>query len=319
MGEFLAFISACCYSASNTAIKKGVAKIPVLDGVFIGICVNFLFFGVLFLIDIIGSGFPAIDWWTIFLFFLSALGTALFGRLTLYSSIELMGAARASQLSALQPLFTILFAILFLQEVLVLWQYLGIFMILGGVYILTSRAQENKQEKVLAAGSSENIPAAVALTSESKEHRRVFMKGFMLGIASAAFFAGGNVLRKAGLDYNSAVLLGAFIASASSTILYLLYFLLRGGLTDYKRIIGYPLSQLKFYLIDGAFTSVAWLLLFIALTMTTVSSAQALKATIPLTTFFFSFLFLRQEEKLNWLVGLSALIISCGVILLIIY
>jgi len=104
----------------------------------------------LFLIPFVGLQVPqAVGTW-LGLLTLAVVSTAL-PILVLNMGIQLIGAAQASIVSTLEPVMTILLALLLLGEVVLPVQWLGTIFILGGVLMLELRASRKKASQKHAA------------------------------------------------------------------------------------------------------------------------------------------------------------------------
>ncbi|KKM09818.1 hypothetical protein SY88_16615 [Clostridiales bacterium PH28_bin88] len=314
MGEMLALLATLFYSGSTLVIRKAVRAAPIMDGLFWTNLVNTALFGLATLTYSLAKGLPDLNSYGIAMFLLSAIGTSFFGRISNYRATQLIGPSRASQLMSTQTLFTVLIAAVLLHERPSRLQYLGILAIFFGVFGLVQENKtataKNAQEKPGPEQKSGQNPNRVPINYGSL--------GILWGLASGLFYAIGIVARKAGLGSIPSVLFGAFLSSLAALILYIGQHLAREGQPALRRILSYPFAKIKYYLADGAFTTVAWYFLFTALTVTSASTAQAIVGTIPLFVLLYSRLILRNEEQTNSLMVASALLVTSGVVILLV-
>ena len=140
-------------------------------------------------------------------------------------------------------------------------------------------------------------------------------RDLLLPIASAIFYGGSSVTRKAALNILPDSVFGAVIGAISSIAAYSIYLILtrRTGDLQINRASG------KFFLANGVVLTLAWLSMLTALTAGKVSVVSALGGTSPLFAVLLSAILLRGSEELNLRIGLGALTIVAGAVVITLF
>src|SRR5690606_12317715 len=166
-------------AANYIFIQLGMKNASGKDnGVFLGILVNVLLLGGIYL-GMLPFRTEAMEWKlsALLAFVAGGLLTTLLGRLALYAGIRSIGSSRSAALKNGAPIFSILAAVLVLNERISLLSGVGIVLIILGLYLLARKQWQQN-----------------GTTSEKKA---IF--GFLLAGLSAFFYGIGQVARKLGL------------------------------------------------------------------------------------------------------------------------
>lgn len=305
----MGLLTAVCFGVNSILISKAMVYMPALEGNLICATVNTAIFAVLTAALALGGTMPHLTSLGIVYFAAAALGSAVIGRTTSFISIGFLGPARASQLTAIQPLFSLVLSLAFLQENLTIPKYLGILLVVIGALVLTQdivgkKAPGNPEEKgsrIRGAGGG----------------RRGWW-GILIALLSALSYSFANVFRKLGLAEIPSPYIGAFASSLLSLLVLCSYAYGRSGISGITCIAGYPRQAVKYYAYSGLVTAVAWLAIFTGLTFSSVAVMAALKAISPLFVILLSLIFLKGREKINQRVAVSGLILVIGTFMLIV-
>lgn len=280
--EFLALLSAMGWGSSAILVRKGGRFASVSLAVLLGFCLS-----TLFLWSVIWAFFPfrllyspATGY-----FFISGLIQPAIVRFLHYTGIVRLGASRAGPVRAITPLFAITIAFLFLGERPAGFVYLGAVLSVGGVWIISNRR-------------------------EGEENWRTIDLLFPLG--AALLTAISQNFRKTGL----LLLPNPFIAAAVTQTTSLVVFL--SSLIVTRRA---PWAQadrrcLPFYLTAALISTISQIVAFFALSKGDVAVVVSLISTDPLFTVIFSAIFLKDLERVTFLVVLGAILIVCGITLI---
>jgi len=217
------------------------------------------------------------------LFALAGLIGTVAGRLLRFVAIEKVGAAVASALINLSPLFATVLAIVLLGERVTLPIVLGTLVIVGGT--------------VLLSGSS---------ARGGFEARHLW-----LGILSAACFGAVAVLRKLGLGGVGPVL--GFAVNVTTALVAYTAFLAASG--RHQSIRTGP-KGLAYFVAAGVAENVGVFLTVLALSMGTVSVVTPLTGSAPIFALLLSGLFLRGVETVTRAIVAGTLLIVLGVYLI---
>lgn len=140
VGEGFALLAAVLWGTIPVLVRKGLPHASPSVAVIIGLFASTpLLLGVLLfhprsVLEVVAL--PAALWF-------GAVGITgpCLGRLFNYMGVERLGAARATPLINSAPLFTTLFALVFLHEYITLKLLLGVLCVVGGIAVLTGQPQ----------------------------------------------------------------------------------------------------------------------------------------------------------------------------------
>jgi drug/metabolite transporter (DMT)-like permease len=225
------------------------------------------------------------------------------GRTWSYRSIQLLGSTRSNIVTSLNPVVTVILAMLILKETVSSVMGFGIlFSLMGPLLILL------KEEVIERSGD---------LHSQGKDlDRPTLYKGIFYGLGGAIFWGASAIFIKLGLQHGGFSIAGSFIAylAASLAIAPSAFFnkerreeILRGGK-----------DSLRIALFSGLTTNIAQLLRYLAMGLASAIVVSLMQRTMPLWVLFFAFIFNRQYESFSrWvLLGNGILIIGTILILL---
>ncbi|MBU8906793.1 DMT family transporter [Desertibacillus haloalkaliphilus] len=298
MGILFALLTAFGFAISNIFVRKGMEKSKGDNGFLITVIINVLILGIAALIyRLVVTNVP-ITMYGFLLFAISGVFTTFLGRMTLFMSYREIGPSRGAAIKNSAPLFTVLFAVLFLNEWIGLLPSIGTFFVLAGLGIQGFFLI--RQTTTTTANDQSNLK-----------------KGYFLALFSAMVFGTGQAIRKPGLEELPDPFFGAFAGALTALILVLLSDWSKGVLKTNLRnqITSFNL----FYLWSGLFTSIAMLSFFIGVTYIQVSYVAAIAAMEPLLTILLSKLFLRKQETIARYTIFSSLIVFTGVIIIILF
>ncbi|WP_332697899.1 EamA family transporter [Halalkalibacter lacteus] len=297
MGIFLAIITAVGFSFSSVFIRKGMGKSKGDNGFLITVTINVVVLGIAALIYRNFITVP-ITVYGLILFGVSGVFTTFLGRITLFMSFRKIGPSRGVAIKNSAPLFTILFAVIFLNE------FIGFFPFIGTLFVL------------LGLGIQGFFLVRQGISPVSKKDVNL-KKGYFLALFSAIVFGVGQAIRKPGLEELPDPFLGAFISSLIAIIIVVLFEWKKGIL---KANIADQIATLNLcYFFAGLLTSGAMLSFFIAITYIQVSYVAAIAAIEPVLTILLSKIFLREEEKISRNTIYSALTVFTGVVIIVLF
>jgi uncharacterized membrane protein len=214
-------------------------------------------------------------------FVASGLMASTLGRLLNYTSIDRLGVSVSATVIGSSPLFSTLFAALFIGERVAPATLLGVILVVGGVAVT----------RLEGGGGS------VLRTS-----------ALLIPILSAASYGASGVFRKIGLNLLPYATLGALIGSCASLLSYAVYMLA----TRHPGAFKLTRNSGAFFAVSGLVLSAGWLAMYSALSAGDVSVVAALMGTNPLFSLVLSLLFLRDSERIDWRVAVGCLAIVAG-------
>ncbi|MFC5712506.1 DMT family transporter [Thalassorhabdus alkalitolerans] len=297
MGFILALLTGLCFAISNILVRKGMAHSQKDNGVLTTLLVNLIVLGgAALLFRLLTEGQP-ITWQGLGWFALAGVFTTFLGRTTLFMSFRHIGPTRGTAVKNSAPMFTVLFAVLFLGEAVAGLPLVGIILVLCGLFIQGYYMVQQGPD-----------------LSVDKGRER---KGYFIALTSAVVFGIGQAFRKPGMEIMSDPFLGAFISASVASILFL------SVEARETRIFTQIKRQIKakniYYIGAGVFTSFAMICFFSAIMFIPVSYVAVVAALEPMLTIILSKLFLRQEEKIYGYTLAAAFTIVGGVAMIILF
>ncbi len=276
--EFIAILSAMGWAGDAVLVRMGARTSSIIAAAFLSYSVAaFLFWAYLFV------SFPLhLLWSTASIYFLlSGCLQPLLARILYYMGITRLGVSRAGPLRGVEPLVSIMLAVVFLQERPASFVYGGTVLIVASVWLISSRRSGEVRWKL-------------------------FDIVFPLGAALCA--AVSQNLRKFGLLILPDPYVGAAISSSTSLVIFSLFLLATGRI----HLVRSHRESLPFFGSAALVSAGAQLLNFAALTVGEVSAMVPLLNTTPLFTVLFSSLFLRDLETVTPRIILGAVVMVAG-------
>ena len=225
------------------------------------------------------------------------------GRSWGYRSIRLIGATRSNIVTSMNPIVTVLLAMLILGETVSFTMLIGIICTLMGPLVLL-------KETVSSGGA----------LSRAGEHgkeldRRTLYEGIFYGIGAALFWGSSAILIKLGLENGGTPVAGTFIAYASASLVIAPSSFLNRE--HREEILGGDKTSIKDALYSGLTSNIAQLLRYVALGLGSAIVVSLMLRTIPLWSLLFSFLFMREYESFSRWVLLGNALLVVGAILVL--
>jgi len=275
--EGLSMVTSITNALSIVLISKGMRDSNANSASLISTSLQALFLSGLFVINL-----PELDWVAVAYFAISGIFALGIGRLLYFLAVGRLGVAVSSAIIGSNPLISTFLAIFFLGEKVVLATFIGVVLVVSGVYLLSGVGDESFRSSALV------IP-----------------------ILSATSYALSNVIRKAGLNIQPDPILGAQVGAAAGTMGFFLYLAVTGKLSEIKanrRSLGY-------FSASGLLSSLGWIALMMAMQRGTVAVVTTIVFSYPLFSLLLSWLFLRGQEDLSRNVVIGCVVIVVGVIL----
>ncbi len=275
--ELLSLFTALCYGASSVLARKGMRDSTPMTGVIVGSIVQMILLSAL----LVANPPEAFNWTAVGLFVASGIFASTLGRLLNFTSIERLGVPLSAAIIGSNPLFSTLFAAMFLGEQVAANTLLGTVLVVAGIAVARSGGQAVKGLRG---------------------------RDIMIPIAAATFYGAASVTRKAALNILPDSVFGAVIGALSSLVVYSIYLIVTRRTRDLQ--INWVGS--RFFVINGVVLTLAWLSMFTALTTGKVSVVTALGGTSPLFAVLLSAILLKGSEELNLRIAVGCLAIVAG-------
>lgn len=293
MEVILALVTAVSYGLDYVLIRKGLIGLPhPLLPAFITLTVNFLFFLILFLI-FIPIDLLKLEW--VYFFIIAGILAPGCARAFSYKSLETLGMSISAPIINAESLFSVVLAFIFLNESMNLPMLIGILSVVSGIVLLSYEVgQRNKKE----------------------DSRKIRYRYLFYPIIASVFYGVSVFFRKLGLNLVHSPILGAVVTSGTSWVI-LTFFLATSGKA--KMLVQIRTQSLIYFLIGGGLTCIGWLALFYALQIGRVTIVAPIATSYSFFTLIFSYLLLRQLERINLTIILSTLLVIGGIIMLFLF
>ncbi len=277
--ELVALSPAIFFSLSSIMTRKGLDGSTPHTGSLVVLISQVVFFSAaLVVVDF--SRISLSVYWIAFL--AAGLSSPALSLLFLYRSIQRIGVAPTSSISNTHAIFGALWAFMFLGERPPAVVWIGILLVVIGVYWMTSGGGP------LARG-----------------------RALLLPFASAAFFGLAHTFRKMGLEGMESVVFGGFLQSVSAIALGPLFLKASTGWSPFV----FNRTSLINFIWAGLAMAAAQLTLMAALSLGEVSRVTPLVATVPLFTLALAPLILGRRERITPRIVFGAIVTVVGVVL----
>lgn len=285
--ELFALANAFLFALHNMLTKKGLRYSNPATAVVTSLGINMVF---LWGVSLLFVPLESLTKAGIFIFVIAGLFQPGLTRFLTYKGIETLGIAITDPIRASTPLFSALFAILFLGERMTLPIFFATLLIIAGITLLSHRGEGSVQKIRLL---------------------------YILYPLMASLLAGfSQVLRKFGLAAVPHPFLAAAVTASSSFAVSVLLLLASGG-----RRSNFNLNRecLPFYLAAGVTVSLGMASMYYALDLGKVTVVVPLSGTGPLFALALSAIFLRDVERVTLKIVIGACLIIGGGLLITIW
>ncbi len=285
LDEVFALLSAAASGVSIVLVRKRSEAASVFN---ISLVITAVGLAVLWPLAIVEGKLDSLTWAGFAFFAASGLLSPGLVRLFYYKGLKDLGASVNSSVFAVYPLYALLPAIMLLNEVVSVWNYLGIASIILGV-ILVERFMNGRNG-----------------------HKPVGWKSLVVPVLGGLMLGGATILRKLALDVSEAPILGVAVAYVFSLLPYILAV---AAYSPVRRELSLK-TNFRWFWIAGIGQAVSWLLAFYALSVGQVSITTPLIALEPLFVVSFGYFYVRDLERVSTRLAASIAITVLGVILI---
>jgi drug/metabolite transporter (DMT)-like permease len=294
-------LSAILFAAASILVREGIVRNPLAidNGMLVTTLTNVGIFGAVAIVMAQVVEPMPVPLHGILLFALAGVLTTFLGRSTLYASIRHLGASRASGFKITTPIFAIAAGLIFVGELISLFEVVGIGITIIGLAVLQRDALISTPN-----GPINNVrdrPTSPAL-------------GASLGLFSAATFGGGIAVRKLALGVIPSPVLGALVGSLVGCISVFTTFSTRREISLLARSM-HPFPWA--FVAAGAVTSGAQLLNWLALSLAPVATVATISVTESIFTAALAWLFLRRSDDATVGTLIGVVIVTAGMLVIL--
>jgi len=306
IGTLLGLGSAVGFAANSIITRRGVLRVSSNYIAVTSILTGTLFF--LLLLALTGHLFSlreiplkALVFWV-----LSGIIHFALGRTWAYRSIQFIGSNRSNVVTSLNPVVTIILALVILREEVNALMTLGIFFSIAGPLVVLL-----KEETLTAAN-----PVSGAIQGKDVDHSTLY-KGFFYGAGAAVFWGSSAIFIKLALrEGGGSPIAGSFLAYLAASLVVGPSALVNRATR--REFLREDASSLRLAIVCGLTSGVGQLLRYLALGYTSAILVSLLNRTIPFWVLIFSFLFIRKYESFSrWvLIGNALLVVGTLLVLI---
>jgi len=287
----LALTSALCYGFSKVLIRKAPNVDPFVSVIYtLAVAPPIL----LAFAVIRGDAFVSyhFDLWTMANLAVAGVIWLALGRVFAYASINIIGAARASQLTSTQVIFAAVLSVVFLQESMTLALAVGTVAIFAGELVISFSNPSGKRS--MSTGR--------------------FRKGVLIGLVGGFLWGSAQLFAREGTRG-----LGSSIMSSLITYVFavMAQVVLVGCYRRRELKMRLQRSEAKFLLASGLASTIAVVAQYTALLFAPIVSVSPIVNTSPLITLIASYVFMRDVELINKKVLFGAFGVVLGAALVV--
>lgn len=284
MAEYYALQAAFFFSLAHIFVRRGLVHSNALTGSLISLGTSAIGFSILALLL---APLALLENSAIGYFAAAGLFAPAIGQTLGYLGMERIGVARAAAIVNTSPMFSSIFAVLFLGEIWLAQNIIGTCLVIAGICILS-----------------------LARVSAAVDWRR---KDIIYPLLGAVAFGISTLLRKRGLIEVPDPLLAAAVTVGSAFVFFLLIVGFRGG----RAALKFERRGTAWLFVAALVNMAAILSFFSALNLGKVVRVEPLVACNPLLTIIWSVLFFRGLEQLTARDIVGALVIVTGTLLVV--
>ncbi len=304
LGAILGLISAVAFGANSIITRRGMLRVSSNYVATLTVFTGPIFFFII--ASITGDLFKLRQMPLQAYVYLALSGITHFalGRTWGYKSIQLIGSNRSNIVSSLNPVVTIILAMIILRETITPIMGIGILCTLTGPLLILLK------EKV--------ISGAVQLKANphGKElDRSTLYKGIFYGIGAAIFWGSSAIFIKLGLEHGGFSIAGSFIAYLSASLAICPSAFINKNRRE--EILHGDKKSFKIALFSGLTTNIAQLARYIAMGLASAIVVSLMQRTMPLWVLIFAFIFNRKYESFSRWVLLGNGLLLLGTILIL--
>jgi drug/metabolite transporter (DMT)-like permease len=302
LGAILGLASAGIFSFNSILVRRGMFRASANYFATLTVFTGPPFFLIIALLAGALGGTAQYSRQALFFWVVSGLVHFGLGRSWAYKSIQMVGANRSNIMTSLNPIVTVVLAVLVLGETLPFLMILGILFSLSGPLIIVMKEHGGR------------VRSQASGPSGKEADRRILFLGMMYGAGAAVFWGSSAIFIKLALNRGGSPLTGTLISYLAAS-LFISPSLLREK--NRREMVEADRKSLQMALLSGLSTNVAQLFKFIALAYGSVIVVSLMSRTVPLWVLLLSFLFNRESESFSpWVIAGTFLLVAGTVLVM---
>jgi drug/metabolite transporter (DMT)-like permease len=213
------------------------------------------------------------------------------GRWLNYYAFQRIGANKAGPLVSTTPLYTVIFAVIFLDEQLSAFLAVGVICIMIGVILITrEKSNAGQPQEVSVPGGN--------------------LKGVLAALGAALCYGTSSAGVKYALNDTGSPYISVFIFFSAAAVVTFLFFTSPRRRRDFSGLRAD--ANIMILIASALFSALSQLFIYIGLDLSPASRAIPLYSTNVLVVFLISFLFNRKLELFTWKIFLGMLAVILG-------
>jgi drug/metabolite transporter (DMT)-like permease len=285
----LALLTAAGWGASDPLAKTGMER----GGTPLQVSLTVVFVSVVVYCAVLlarGVALFSHPYWVLGLFLATGLTATAIARLLSYTGVQRVGASISSATVNTRPVWAMLLAVVFLGEAVTAQGTIGIGFVVGGLVTLAF--------------------------SKGGDISGWQIRDLLFPLAAALTFAAGNVARRYAFTATDiSAIEGVAINEAAGLFGLLVYLLFRHG-RDFGEFMRAPREAYAYFVGCGLLSALSLFTLFEALDRGQVVLVDPLSSPTSLFAILFTFIFLREVERVTKRLLLGAVLVIIGVVLI---
>jgi drug/metabolite transporter (DMT)-like permease len=296
LGSLLGLASTAVFAMVSIIARRGVLRVTSNYFASLSIYTSpFFFFLVTFMTgDLLGMDqipLKAYIFWS-----LSGIVHLALGRTWAYRAVQLIGSNRSIVVMSLNPIVSLILAVIILNEPLTWSMVPAILLLVLGPVLVAWREQTLRVE------------ASAGKPSVKDVDRHTLYKGMFFGAGAALFWGSSAIFIKLGLASGGTPIAGSFIAHlAAALAIFPSSFLNRQNRAE---LFQKDFVSLRLAILSGLTSCMAQLLRYLAFSYGSVIVVSLMARTLPLWVLLFAFIFNRKYESFSrWVLIGNAFIV----------
>jgi len=304
LGPVLGLGSAAFFGATSIVTRRGVLRASSTYIATISIFTGSLFSFILAFITGDLFGMHRISWEAYFFWIISGVTHFALGRTWGYRAIQMIGSTRSNVIVSLNPIVSVILAMVILKETITPLLVCGMLFSLSGPLLIAA-----KEHTLARVADADAKPRGNELT------RSTLYRGMLYGLGTAILWGGSAIFIKLGLNSGGPPVAGSLIAYlAASMAIIPSSFLNRG---HRKEMFQRDRESFRLALLSGLTSNIAQLFRFLALALGSVIVVSLMLRTSPLWVLSLAFIFNREVESFSrWVLLANALLITGTILIL---
>lgn len=282
LAQLFALSSAALGAMFAIFTKKGLRSSNTVSGIFVSTIVMTVGFWIFALPSILETHLTSR---AILAFIADGVLSTVFARLFMFIAFDRIGTSVSMSVVGSQPLFSVLFAAVFLQEQLTAPLMAGTFLIVFGIAVLSEGDRRHDWRK----------------------------RDLIFPISAAILFGLASILKKIGMSEVGSPIVGSAINTGAAFLLIMVYLVL----LNKKSAMRLNRTNILDFSLAGIFQIAMILTSFGAIWLGNVVEVVPIINTSPLFTMLFSYFLLREIERVTMRILTGAVLIVIGAALVV--